>query len=969
MKRRFRVATMFANALIAASLTATAAMAQESGELAEIIVTGSRIASPNATSVSPIVALDSQELKLQGLNDTADIVDFLPQHITGGNDLSDTNNPLTGPGGVTTINLRGLGPQRTLVLVNGRRLGVGDPNSGNPTAAADINQVPAVLIDRVDVVTGGASAVYGSDAIAGVVNFILKRDFEGLQLDAQYGFNQHTQHSEYMQGLVNAMGLPLPKSSVTDGNNIAANLVVGSNFADGRGNATAYLSYLQGDPVTLARRDFSSCQLSGLAGNACGGSGNSNQFISLENGRALAVVGNTLVPYSRTANTNPPPLFNSNPYMNLVHDVKRYQAGVLTRYDLTDNAQLYVDFMFMASKSNTEVAPSGMFIGDIYPVSCTNPMMTLAQRTAIGCTAAMIAANASIDMLIGRRNVEGGPRQFLHDHKNYRGVVGVKGDINEAWNYDAYVSHYDTSLYNTNRNYLSITKTRSAINGCVDGAPGCVPYNIWTTGAVTSAATDYIATFGIANGVATQSIFSASVSGDLGTYGAKLPSANEGVAVAVGAEYRKDKYFYEADANLGSGDLSGSGGASPSVDASTNVKELFAEVRVPLVQGRTGVQNLTFEAGYRFSDYELSGGADTYKAGLQWTPVEALRFRASYQKAIRAPSLIELFVPQTVTNTSDFAFDPCAGPTPTASLVNCQRTGVTAAQYRNIPQCIADQCAVLTGGNPGLKPEEAETISFGLTIAPKAWKGFTASFDWYQIKVNDIVGNIPLEITFDKCLDGSRPEYCQFVRRATGSGILFGTNLATGGYIVGTNQNVSVSTFEGVDIQVGYRFEIGRFGSLAASFNGVYMLKNSSIPLAGELEYDCAGLYGNTCGSAIPDYRHTMRVTWDTPSNIDLSLQWRYIGSVGNERNSSDPTLGVPADVVFAAELGARSYLDLSGIWNVNKTLSVNLGVSNMFDQDPPLVSTTFSGPGTPNTWGPYDTMGRQIFFGVTAKF
>jgi outer membrane receptor protein involved in Fe transport len=256
--------------LASAGLVSNVALAQEA-TLEEIVVTGSRIASPNATSSSPILAVSAESLRQSGINDTGDLVDQLPQIISvAGVDLSNTSNPLSGPGGVTTVNLRGLGPQRTLVLVDGRRLGVGDPDTGNPNPGADINQIPAALIERIDVVTGGASAAYGSDAIAGVVNFILKRNFEGVQVDAQYGFLQHNQHSDYMQTLLTDANLPQPSGSATDGDNYSVSVLVGGNFAEGRGNATGYFSYFKSDPVTLAERDFSACQLSG-DGTVCGG--------------------------------------------------------------------------------------------------------------------------------------------------------------------------------------------------------------------------------------------------------------------------------------------------------------------------------------------------------------------------------------------------------------------------------------------------------------------------------------------------------------------------------------------------------------------------------------------------------------------------------------------------------------------------------------------------------------------------
>jgi outer membrane receptor protein involved in Fe transport len=972
-------AMLLTSVFASAGLGAGVAVAQQQAAsgtaetLEEVVVTGTRIASPNASSSSPIVAVSREDLALQGIHDTGDLVDLLPQNITTSIDLSNTNNPLSGPGGVTTMNLRGLGPQRTLVLVDGRRLGVGDPNTGNPNPAPDINQIPAALIERVDVVTGGASAVYGSDAVAGVVNFIMRRNFEGVQIDAQYGFDQHNQHNDYMQGLVRARGLPLPDSNVTDGFNRSFSITVGGNFADDKGNATAYFSFLDQDPTTLAQRDFSSCQLSS---EQCAGSSNSNRFRNLNGGSRLAVVGDQFVPWSSTAATTPPPLFNSNPYMNLLHGGERYQAGTFLKYDWNQHAQMYADFMFMNDRSKTAVAPSGLFTTDLYTLNCNNPLMTDQQRTAIGCTPAMIANGDSIFAEIGRRNIEGGPRQFGYEHTNYRAMVGVKGNMNDQWTYDAYASYYYTTLYTTNQNYISKSRTQSAMNGCVDGASGCVPYNIFQEGAVTPEALNYIAAYGVSNGTTSQEILSASTTGDLGGYGMKLPTANEGVAIALGLERRVDGFAYLPDQTLGSGDLSGSGGASPTIDSSTGVTELFGELRVPLVQGKKGAEDLIFEAGYRYSDYELSGGVSTYKFGLQWAPINDIRLRGSFNRAIRAPSLIELFNPQSVTQTSDVAIDPCA-PTilangtvvpPTATLEQCQRTGVTAAQYAaGIPQCVSNQCSVLTGGNEQLKPETADTLSLGFTVTPGALPDFTASVDWYQIKLKDIISNIPLDVSMSGCLNGTNLAYCANIVRNQ-FGAITGSSVESLGYIVGTNANIAEATFSGIDIQGSYRFGLGSYGSLVTTLNAVYLDKTTTVPLPGEHEYDCAGLYGPTCDAPLPTWRHTWRFTWNMPWKVQASLQWRYIGSVSLETNTSDPTLG-DCCTEFGSKLGARSYFDLSGNWDVTEGISLRAGINNILDQDPPLVDTNWTGPGTPNTWGPYDTLGRQIFMAVTAKF
>lgn len=664
--------------------------------------------------------------------------------------------------------------------------------------------------------------------------------------------------------------------------------------------------------------------------------------------------------------------------MNLLHGTTRYQAGILSKYDFSEHAQVYADFMFTDDRHNTAVAPSGLFTTSTYQVNCNNPLMTNQQVTALGCSAGQIASGAPLTVSIGRRNIEGGPRMFGYEHENYRGVLGVKGDINDAWSYDTYGSYYYTSLYNTNENYISKIRSQSALNGCVDGAAGCVPWNIWTEGGVTQEATDYIAAYGISNGTSEQKVVSAGITGDLGKYGMQLPTAQEGVGVAFGAEYRKDGFSFLPDETLGSGDLSGSGGASPTIDETQDVTEGYVEVRVPLVQDRAGAQDLTFEAGYRYSDYELSGGVNTYKFGLQWAPISSLRLRGSFNHAIRAPSLIELFVAQTVTQTSQVAIDPCApnnGLAATATLVECQRTGVTVAQYGNglltntIQQCVSNQCSTLTGGNPELQPETADTLSFGFTLTPEALPDFTMSVDWYRVEVTEIVGAIPLDVSFNGCLDGSNLNYCaNVVRNPLTGGIASDTIAQGGGYIIGTSANIAEANFTGIDFQGSYRFGLGSHGSLVATLNAVMVDETTTIPLPGEHEYDCAGLYGSVCGPAIPDWRHSLRLTWQMPSDLQISAQWRYVGSVGHEQNTSDETLsGDP--VTFGGKLSARSYMDLSGIYDINDNYTVRVGINNLFDQDPPLVDTSWSGPGTPNTWGPYDTLGRQVFVSMTAKF
>src|ERR1700686_4276746 len=546
----------------------------EQPQLTEVIVTGSRIPVPgNITSTSPITIVSSQDIQLQGHTDISDVINQLPQNIIGANaDFGNTSSPLTATGGFSTVDLRGLGPQRTLVLINGRRLGTGDPSTSNQNVAPDIDQIPVPLIERVDVVTGGASATYGSDAIAGVVNFILKKDFQGIQIDGQYGFSQHDQHNNYVQGLLGAndpntgfTAVPVPTGSIRDGTRHHLSMLIGTNFADGNGNVTGYFVYHDQSPIAGSARDFSDCQLGTnseaaspvATGVECFGSSNSNRFTPLAPaptaGTRYTVVGTSFLPWPQPG-SSPPGVFNYNAYEYLQRQDKRYQAGFLAHDDINDWVKPYMEFGFMDDRTTAVVAPSGLFQGSNtasadtnYLVNCSNPLLSAQQRALI-CTPGQIAgdtafpgsAGNSADLVIGRRNIEGGGRASFYEHTNLRVVVGTKGNFLDAWSYDLYGSYYYVSTFQSNLNYLDYAKISNALQVttdasgkpmCIAGGKSCVPYNIFTTGGVTPEALNYISTPGTAYGNNTEQVGHVDVTGDLGKYGLTSPCAANGLAV------------------------------------------------------------------------------------------------------------------------------------------------------------------------------------------------------------------------------------------------------------------------------------------------------------------------------------------------------------------------------------------------------------------------------------------------------
>lgn len=1029
-------------AAVTLSLT-TSSFAQETTET--VIVTGSRIPmSSNLSSVSPIQTVTSADFQYKGATDAADMLNDLPQtFISNTSDFTNQSNPLSTPGGVTTINLRGLGATRTLVLINGRRLGVGDPNTGNPGAAPDLDQIPTTLIDRVEVLTGGASSTYGSDAVAGVVNFVMKQDFEGIQVDGHWGLNWHSNGNKFAQDVLKATldadtqgPIHIPNGDVFDGRTIDMSLMIGANTADGKGNVTGYVVYRNADPVWQSNRDFSECQINiedggeanRIDGAYCSGSSNSNYFKQQTGAGApvYSVSGHSLL-RRPVAGSAPPSSFNSNEYMSLGRQDSRYSAGFFAHYDVDKWLKPYSEFMFMNDRSFQQIAPGAVFRGSNafsadqsgnWFTNCDNPLLS-AQQVNLLCNGYTLDANnvmsavpnpalvvadpdpvtpgnqGYVPIEIGRRNIEGGGRYSNYEHMNYRGVVGIRGDIFDAWHYDVFGSYYYVTVDQFNGNYLSNTKLNRALDvvnvggvatcrSVLDGSDGaCIPYNIWTEGGVTAAQAEYLSSFGTSRGTLFEEVIEADITGDLGAYGITSPFARDGVQIAVGATNRKDKMYFQGDVAESSNDLVGFGGAAVSVNNAINVSEFYGELRVPLAQSKPFFEDLSVEAGIRFSSYSNHRKPTTWKVGMQWSPISDIRLRASYDVAIRAASILESFTPQTVTNTSVVSEDPCAPPESggpaTATLAQCALTGVTAAQYGNggttntISQCPSGQCAVLYGGNPDLSPEKAKTFSIGLTATPTLVPGLVASIDYYKIDVfNGIIQGIPIDVTLTNCLNTGDPRFCGLIRR-TPTGNLFGTTIGGGGYIVSTFVNSGFFNNSGIDFQADYQLgldSVGLDGYGAVSFHmvGTYTMTFKTQTISTEPVYDCAGLYGNTCGSPLPRWRHQFRTTWDTPWDVGMTLTWRFMGGSSFESNSDQPVIGGACCDRFNDHIAPFSYFDLAFTWQVTKELQLRAGMTNIFDKDPPIISNLITGTGTPNTFNNYDLLGRTMFAAFTAK-
>jgi iron complex outermembrane recepter protein len=973
-----------------------------STQVEEVIVTGSRIPQPNLTSVSPIVVVGEQDLLAQGTKDMSSMIQSLPQNfVMAGIDFSNNGNPLSGPGGLTNADLRGLGPQRTLVLMDGRRLGVGDANTGNPNPAPDLDFIPTPLVQRIDVVTGGASAVYGSDAIAGVINFVMKRDFQGIQVDGNWGAYDHKNDNPAFPSIMTEAGAtPTYPSSAWDGQNRQVSVVMGTNLDGGKANLTGYFVYYAAQPISQGARDFSDCLMLAVPNKypnivdtpICDDSPNSNQFYAPGAGPpGYTVVGNQLLPYPQ-ANSVPGSTFNSSPYQYLSRGDTRYTAGVFFHDDLQDWAKPYFEFEYMDDKTAESVGPSGSFEGSNafdptgsggFLVNCTpaNPLLSAQERTVLCGGAFPSSVPGTADVVIGRRNIEGDPREFFFEHNVWRAVFGSKGDLGDAWTYDAYASDYYSSFFQSNNNYLGEQQIQNALlvtqgpNGpvCQGGQLGCVPWNIWNQGGVNQAQLNYLYQIGTSYGTVDERIINVDFTGELGKYGLKVPTASDGVAVVAGYDFRSDTEFYQPDSEEEANNLAGFGGAAVPVNAKLSMNEGYAELRVPILSHLPLAEDLVVHGAYRFSDYSSTGSVNTYAIDAQWAPVHDVRFRGSFQHAIRAPNIIELYTSPTVTNQSVVGVDPCAGPTPSASLAHCENTHVTASEYGHIAPCPAAQCSMLVEGNSALSPEISDTISYGATFTPSFLPGFSASIDYYQIIIDQEIGVIPMPTIMQECLTAAI--LCNDIVR-TPLGALFGASVASGGYLIQKSQNISVATVQGIDLQTNYKWSVGGLGSMLFSMNGSYLNSAQSQPSDYTPRYDCAGLYGPTCVAISPKWKHNARLTWDmTPIHTTLSLQWRYFGEVALDANSSQAGLagtspfGPGVYDAFNGHIPSYSWFDLSAMYNVNQWLQLRAGCNNCLDKSPPFVSTFYTGDGAGNTYSQYDTMGRQLFAAFTVTF
>ncbi len=997
-----------------------------------IIVTGSLIRNPNLIQATPVNVTTADQIALKQSNTAEEILREVPGIVA--NIGSAVNN---GNDGASYVDLRGLGANRNIVLLDGQRIVPADL-----TGQVDLNNIPLALISRVDVLTGAAVTTYGADAITGVVNFITKKDFAGVDLNVS---NQLTQ-----QG---------------DGNYFRADITTGVNFDDGRGNAVLSLGYQNSSPVYQGDRDFSNFQLDSFSGTA-GGSGTT--FPARFTGTRPFVNGaiSTTPAFTQTglAADGTPILaavdggadnggvrqingdgqavgtyrtFNFNPFNIFQTPFKRYNIFAQANYQVSDAIELYTRGMFVKNTVRTIIAPSGSFNSGV-TINLNNPLLPTALRnqlcafnvadvvngvdangdaisgqatytprlSAAECAAAAVATGRTdanyqeVTVNLGRRAIEVGPRISNYTSTVFDYRVGARGALTSTVDWDVNGSYGESDKIQTILNYTLQSRFRQGllVDGtaanpvCQNTANGCVPVNVFSTTGVSRAAADFLSE-NSSTAVRTSLLQARGLlSGD---FGFTLPTAAEPVGFAAGAEYRK--YGAQQASDLlakTAGELGGAGGAAPDIDGGYSVWEGYGELIVPLVADKPFFKSLTAEGGARYSKYQVRGGGTnetfTYKVGGSWEPVDSLKFRGNYARAVRAPNIFELFNPLT-TGLTNLATDPCAGAAPSANAnlrAICIAQGAPSGTIGSIDNPTAAQANLTTGGSLNLKPEKATTFTIGAVFQPTFVPGLSLSVDYYSIKVTDVIG-APLPgdligacfgtITAASAADPA----CTAIRRDPATGGLDGDPSTTPGLFAPLNNLGKLAT-DGLDVIVNYAHTFGAVKwTMGANANFTFGSRYQAT--ATSVDRECVGFYSVNCsftGSLQARRQISVRNTF-TVDGVDLSFLWRHTSGFKQEpldvRDTGPAFNGVipDGDSVLSGQrvnfgrIPAYNIFDMTTRFNIEK-VTFTLTVQNLLDRKPPVVgntigSTTFNSGNTyPAT---YDTLGRRFAVGANLKF
>ncbi len=916
--------------------------ADNSNEIIEqIVVTGSRIPRRDFFATSPIVTLDRTELELSGVSEIKTLLNDLPQvdpTIDAG-----TSNSF---GGESFVNLRGLGSNRTLLLLNGRRY----PSQGS-NGSVDLNAVPPVLIDRIEVITGGASAVYGSDAIAGAVNLILRKDFSGFESNMQFDVTDRGDAEKYSIDMV--YGMPL---------------------AGGSGNLVLFADYFRRTEVSQDARSFSQSNI--VSNDQTGELFQFDSFASASS--SIAGIGPfyTFEPDGRPRLfVEPDDRFSLAPFKLLLAPMERYSANAYGRYELSGGMAARFEFNYAHSLPTQKVADEFFRFVD---VNVDRPDLAPEFRQ-------LLASDADADgdgigtVFLGRTfSPERGPATVDYTSDFWRGLFGIDGEMRGDWRWSADISYASNDRDSVSPNDISISRIEQGLlvdpltGGCIDPSRGCVPVNPFGVGNLSAAAAEFITLPGTAfTESSTETFATATFSGS------PLHFKAGDLDVAIGAEYRR--FHFEnsfPNDNLQSGDSLFFGiGFSPT-DGTISVGEVFAESRVPIISDVPWADYLGLDVGVRASDYNILGEIVwTWKAGLEWQVTDGVRVRAMRQHAIRAPGMADLFQ-QVNFGFTDIelgpTYDECSAsrdPVGNGLADLCIAQGIPAGQI-GVFEAGPFPVAVSITSNPEAQPEKAGTVSAGIVWQAAGTAGLSASVDYFRIEIEDALATADHMDLVRLCFlsrDPNDPTCRTFTRAASGD---IDTAMIT---VI----NAALATSEGIDFALNFRREVGgpAFGGGSASISlallATHYLEAGSQGSALLPFLDCAGKFGAFCGlaryrGAVPDWRATTRVSYET-GPLAASLRWSHVGAMTNAETEFRSLNGQAAPVLAVPQLSAVNYFDLTFAWDVSDSLSLTLGAENLFDEDPPLLGSAARDANTDPTT--YDILGRRYFLRASLRY
>jgi iron complex outermembrane recepter protein len=907
---------------------AQATQAQSGEALEEIVVSGSRIAT-TATAPTPVTAFSNEQLAASSSISIATSLMQLPA-LTFSQDSSKSS---VGAYAGSFLNLRNLGVDRTLVLMDGVRLIPTSSTANGSTGAVDVSLIPQTLVSRVDVVTGGASAVYGSDAVAGVVNFVLDKKFEGFKAEAQIGDSQCNDNKNYL---------------------VAA--AAGGTFADGRAHLEVSLEHAESDQVPVDDNNTAPCRnwsahQDYLTANPNTSPGQTPYII-------VPNVVNSAYPINGTINSGPlrgigftasgaaTPFsygtatygpfsqggdgYNAAPSTQIASGYNRTNFFTRGSYELTDNTTVYVEALLSSSgTSATRQTPfSDYYAPGGIPVAVDNAYLPASIQ------AGMIA-NGLSQITVGKIFPA-----FLDAYQTNTEMVtaGLDGTIFKDWKWNVFFSVSDeqgTETYNENADLPNFFAAIDAVNNPANGQivcrstltnpnNGCVPFNVMGNTPLTAAQQAYVYPTTVFSNGAEQEFTEASISG-------KPFSTWAGpVDVAGGASYRRNTLWRTANPqNDEKNPFTGAPGglAFANVGALSgriSLWEVFAETEIPLASDVIMAKNLDFNAAIRYSDYSTSGGLDTWKLGLIWSPFPGIRVRLSDSRDARAPNIVELNQP--LSTSVAFIKDPERGGAPTSPIA-------------------------LVSGNPDLQPEIGHTYTAGIVVAPQWVPGLSFSVDYFNIDINGEIQSLSPQAIFNLCAEGLAA-YCNAItRNAAGIPIT----------VLQQELNLARATTTGEDIEVDYNRPVNLFGSTAnisvrllATFTG-----DNKFYVPGASPYEAAGQVGQLLPfNGVP---HWMGLGYASYSQgpWQVQVQEHYMGGG-----------------VFDAYLpGSASQLGTSGQWTTDLTLRRTVGkaefygtITNLFNQDPPSIPANGIDQGSTNYFL-YSIMGRAFAVGARVKF